>query len=111
MTLEEALTMYQARQDETGRIHLKCLCDGTLIFMSDMVVLLRDYLHCKDIKMSDEIVTEGIPEDKPWCNCLMKASGMPTTGARVYYPSETENRYKESALYKRLNSEFLKIFP
>lgn len=88
MTLKEALAMYQARQDETGRIHLQCLCDGTLGFMSEMVALLRDCLHCKDIEMSDEIITEGISKDKPWCNCLMKASGMPTTGARTVRANE-----------------------
>ena len=111
MTLEEALTRYQAKQDKTERIHLKCLCDGTMVFMSDMVVLLQKYLHCKDIETSAEIVTEGIPEDKPWCNCLMKASGIPTTGARVYYPSETENRYEESACYKWIIDEFKKTLP
>lgn len=109
MTLCEALNTYQAKQDETGRIHLRCLCDGTLVFMNDMVVLLKNYLDCIDIKTSYEIVTEGIPEGKPWCNCLMKASGMPTTGAKIYYTQETENRYEESELYKWLSGNSRKI--
>lgn len=69
------LNQHNARIDENNRIHIQCLCDSTFLFLQEMVMVLR-CLGCTDIQTSDEIVTEGIPENKPWCNCLYKASGL-----------------------------------
>ncbi len=69
------LNQHKARVDENNRIHIQCLCDSTFIFLEEMVMVL-EYLGCTDIQTSGEIVKEGVPENKPWCNCLYRASGL-----------------------------------
>ena len=65
---------YKPYIDESGRLHLFSLCDGTLIFLQELIVSLEQ-LGCKDIRHSQEILTEGMPEGKSWMNCLFEASG------------------------------------
>ena len=67
--------MYKPYIDENNRLHIFCLCDGTYIFLLQLVKVLAE-MGCSDIHTNGDIVTEGIPEDKPWCNYLFEASGI-----------------------------------
>ena len=67
--------MYEPYIDESRRLHIFCLCDGTYIFLLQLVKVLFE-MGCSDIHTNGDIVTEGIPEDKPWCNYLFEASGI-----------------------------------
>lgn len=83
------MSEYKPYIDENGRLYLFSLCDGTLIFLQQLIVSL-ERLGCKDIRRSRKILTEGMPEGKPWMNCLYEASGRSrdsplawSTGCRV----------------------------
>ena len=67
--------MYKPYIDENNRLHIFCLCDGTYIFLLQLIKVLFE-MGCSDIHTNGDIVTEGIPEDKPWCNYLFEASGI-----------------------------------
>lgn len=73
--INDFLRSHKARVDKDNRIHIECLCDSTIWFLIKMVDCLK-MIGCTDIKTDGEKITEGIPEDKPWCNCLYKASGI-----------------------------------
>ena len=76
MTLNDVLRSYNARIDNTGRVYLSCLCDGTLLFLWEMQDIVENYLNCTDINLATEIIDDGIPEDKPWCRCRYIVSGI-----------------------------------
>lgn len=69
------LREHRATVDQERRLHLRCLCDGTLYFQVVMVQFLAA-LGCTDIKYDGHEETEGIPEDKPWCSWLYETSGV-----------------------------------
>lgn len=77
----EFLNSRKATVDEENRMHLQCLCDGTFLFLYEMVNVLQ-ILKCTDIKTGSKVVTEGVPQDEPWCNCLFTASGILPDGVR-----------------------------
>lgn len=61
---------------EDGRIHLSVLCDGTFVFLVELIVALQFY-GCTDIEYSsEEVAIEDAPEGKPWCRCRFKARGV-----------------------------------
>ena len=119
------MSEYKPYIDENGRLYLFSLCDGTLIFQQLIVSLER--LGCKDIRRSRKILTEGMPEGKPWMNCLYEASGqLPYSlwpGAQVvelpggkYWLvgpdiviriTDRENRYHDSPCRRWLDETFL----
>lgn len=74
-SVEEFLLKHNASVDENNRLYLSCLCDGTANFLMSMVNVL-EALGCTDITTSHDIVTDGVSEDKPWCNCLFNANGL-----------------------------------
>lgn len=74
--LEKWLWRYNGKVDETGRLHLNCLCDGTAVFLGNMVYILKQ-LRCSDIETKCRTVgKDETPPGKPWCNCLFEASGV-----------------------------------
>ena len=75
LDLTAFLRQHKAAVDEHNRLTLQCLCDGTYLFLYEMVHVLAA-LGCADIHTRGESVTHGVPEDKPWCNYLFKASGV-----------------------------------
>ena len=115
--------------DEEGRLHLFSLCDGTLIFLQELVTSLKQ-MGCSDIRYGQQVLAEGMPEGKPWMNCLFEASGqLPGRlwpGAQVLEispgkygllgpdapvrPVVRENRYQDSAMHKWLATEFFEKF-
>ena len=109
------MSEYKPYIDDDGRLHLFSICDGTLIFLQELICNLKR-LGCRDIDHSTMILKEGFPEDKPWMNCLFEASGkLPWylwPGARIVEMSggygiltpeelpKRENRYQDSACYQ-----------
>ena len=110
------MSEYKPYIDDDGRLHLFSICDGTLIFLQELIYNLNR-LCCRDIDHSTTILTEGFPEDKPWMNCLFEASGklpwylwpgariieMNDGGYGILGPEELpqrENRYQDSACYQ-----------
>lgn len=74
--LETLLRKYHASVDENKRLHLQALCDSTQIFMLEMFYVLEQ-LGCTEIEhAAEDIPKEKAPEDKPWCTCLCKVSGL-----------------------------------
>lgn len=120
------MSEYNPYIDENGRLYLFSLCDGTLIFLQQLIVSL-ERLGCKDIRRSRKILTEGMPEGKPWMNCLYEASGqLPYSlwpGAQVVElpggkyglvgpdivirNTDRENRYHDSPCRRWLDETFL----
>lgn len=75
LSLEDTIRAYSGRMED-NRLYLHCVCDGTYIFLSNMVCALND-LGCTDIKTNERILDEReTPEGKPWCNCLFEANGV-----------------------------------
>lgn len=50
--------MYKPYIDENNRLHIFCLCDGTYIFLLQLVKVLAE-MGCSDIHTNGDIVTEG----------------------------------------------------
>ena len=66
------------------RYYLKmhCLCDGTMIFLEQMIEILRnieaeefEHTGCTDIETETSDRPDLAPEDKPWMSCLFEAWG------------------------------------
>lgn len=69
------LKQHNAHVDDDNRLHLSVLCDGTGLFLYEMIIILMG-LKCSDIEHGGYTVTSGIPEDKPWCNYKFTANGI-----------------------------------
>lgn len=82
MTLNDVLRKYNVRIDDSNRVYLSCLCDGTFLFLWEMLNVIEHHLNCTDIKSSTEIINDRIPSDKPWCRCLYTVSGILPTEFR-----------------------------
>lgn len=68
--------------DDKNRLHFQFACDGTYIFLDEMVQVLQG-LGCTDITVEDETIPKDeTPEGKPWCNCLFSASGILPVGTK-----------------------------
>lgn len=66
---------HNASVDKDNRITMEILCDGTLLFLLEMLYVLKE-IGCTGIEYDGKKVIEGIPEEKPWCNYLYTASGV-----------------------------------
>lgn len=59
------------RPIQDGKMFLSNVCDGTWIFMDELVTILHA-LGCTDIQTETEIIQDACP---PWKSCRFKASG------------------------------------
>lgn len=73
--VQDWLNQRNAKIDDSGRMTIQCLCDGTAFFLVEMLRVF-DKLGFREVKFDGNAVTEGIPEDKPWCNYLYEVSGL-----------------------------------
>lgn len=76
----EFLWRRRAFVDDDNRITIHTVCDGTLLFLTEMVLVLKK-LGCTDIQATEGIApSELITADKPWCNYVYAVSGvLPST--------------------------------
>lgn len=75
---------------QDGKLHLSCVCDGTLIFMYELITILNA-LGCTDIQTETEIIQDACP---PWKCCRFKASGkvpdrFPQNGTILLVPKDS----------------------
>lgn len=62
-------------QDD-GRIKISCICDGTFLFLYELVSDLT-IMGCTDIEVESREATEDeIPKEKPWRCWYFSASGI-----------------------------------
>lgn len=117
---EEKMNRRKPYIEESGRLHLFCLCDGTMVFLQELIDSLRR-VGCIDIRHSHQILTDGFPQEKPWMNCLFEASGqLPAslwpgskiieleTGNYALLNPKTlhNNRYEDSSCCKWLHETY-----
>lgn len=74
---------HKAMVDENNHVTMEVICDGTLLFLAEMLYVLKA-IGCADIDYDGKTVSEGIPEDKPWCNYLYTAKGVLPDGVIFY---------------------------
>ena len=72
---------------QDGRLHLSSVCDGTWIFMDELITILNA-LGCTDIQTETEHIQDACP---PWKSCRFKASGkvpdrLPQNGTVLLVP-------------------------
>lgn len=78
------------RPIQDGRLHLSCVCDGTWIFMAELVTILNA-LGCTDIQTETEYIQDACPS---WKSCRFKASGkvpdhFPQNGTILLVPKDS----------------------
>lgn len=61
---------------DDGKIKISCICDGTFLFLYELVNDLK-IMGCTDIEIeSREAAEDEIPKEKPWCRWYFSASGI-----------------------------------
>lgn len=74
--IEKFLLPYHPTVDCEGRLHIYCICDGTLLFALHLQEVLETF-GCTEIKIDSKLAEEReIPKDKLWCSCKYIASGL-----------------------------------
>lgn len=75
-----------------GRYYMKmhCLCDGTMIFLAQMIEILRNVevcgkLGCTGIETATSDRPDLAPKDKPWISCLFEAWGALPEGVDISF--------------------------
>lgn len=74
INLTAFLQQHGAVVDADNRLTLQVLCDGTYIFLYEMLQVLCA-LECTDIQYDGSDAADEAPQDKPWCNWKFTASG------------------------------------
>lgn len=74
--IAKCLKAFNGKVDDGKRLHLSCLCDSTMVFLKEMVEVLK-LLGCTEIETGSRIAgEEETMPGRPWCNCLFEASGV-----------------------------------
>lgn len=74
MTMKEFLDRHGAYLDENRRLHLYCTCDGTLLFMNEMIEFLTQ-IGARDIEYHTEYLDKSPHPERLWLTCRFCASG------------------------------------
>ncbi len=75
MTVTEFLDHHDAYLDEDRCLHLYCTCDGTLLFMNEMIEFLTQ-IGATDIEHYTEYLDKSPDSERPWLTCRFCASGI-----------------------------------
>lgn len=75
MTVKEFLDHHGAYIDKDQRLHLYCTCDGTLLFMAEMIEFLTQ-IGARDIEYHTEYLDKSPDPERPYLRCRFSASGI-----------------------------------